>query len=302
MRRLALTVALLLQSAAASRLCAQTQPETPRHKLSASPLDDALAHLDANIDEFNRTIPSFYSREEVSAEEEPGPAGIPSLRTNTSSTFVVHHAGDPDDPDDAANDSGNPTQGNQLHESRVVHIIDEKGLIQTKEGTKQSDTGARMDSSYAIFGIYSGGSTRISTAAKVCFRYRYHPARNIHGSDRIVIDFQSWSRKDRGPNCPYADNISGHGYIDPATMRLVRLEDTESDDKGIWSWSVDYSPIALGEKTFWLPALIRSEDRAVTHSMGAMQNSPSEKTISHRLTARYSKYRQAKTSPSAPAQ
>src|ERR1700722_19351878 len=153
-------------------VCAQQQPLTPPHKLlTASPLDDALAHLDANIAEFNRTIPTFFAREEVTSNVEPAPNGASSLHTSTSSTFVVRRADDPNDPDDPAEDTNNPTQANQLHESRVVHVIDEKGLIKPADSSKKSDSGVRLDSPYVVFGIYSGGSTRISTAAKVCFRY-----------------------------------------------------------------------------------------------------------------------------------
>jgi hypothetical protein len=279
---------------------AQQQPLTPPHKLlTASPLDDALAHLDANIAEFNRTIPTFFAREALTATMDPAPNGAANLRTSTSSTFVVRRADDHNDPDGPAEDTNNPTQANQLHESRVVHVIDEKGLIKPADGSKKSDSGVRLDSPYVVFGIYSGGSTRISTAAKVCFRYRYHPARNIHGSSTIEIDFQSWPRKDRGPNCPYADNISGHGFIDPTTMRLVRLEDTETDDKGTWTWSVDYASVPLNGKPFWLPTTIRSEDKDISQSMNAMQKI-SEYTVTHRLTATYSQYRQAKTPAPAP--
>lgn len=295
-----LTVLALAFMAAPVFVCAQQEPLAPPHKLlTASPLDDALAHLDANIGEFYQTIPTFFAREELTATMEPAPNGAANLRTSTSSTFVVRRADDPSDPDDPAEDTNNPTQANQLHESRVVRVIDEKSFIKPDEVANKSSTGARLDTSYVVFGIYSGGSTRISTAAKTCFRYRYHPAHNIHGSDRIVIDFQSWSRKDRGPNCPYADNISGHGYIDPATMRLVRLEDTEIDDKGSWSWSVDYASVPLNGKPFWLPVTIRSEDKDISYSVGAMQGTmgtvPSEKTVIHRLTATYSQYRQART-------
>lgn len=269
-------------------LYAQQQPLTPRHNLAASPLDDVLLHLDANIEEFYQTIPTFFAREELTTTMEPAPNNAPNLRTSTSSTFVVRRANDPNDPDDPLGDANNPTQSNQLHESRVVRVIDDKNISVPGKDEKKSDTGTRLDASYVVFGLYSGASTRISTAAKTCFRYRYHPARKIHGSDKIVIDFRSWSRKDRGPNCPYADNISGHGFIDPDTMRLVRIEDTEIDTEGTWSWSVDYASVPLNGKPFWLPVTIRSEDIETEPAFR------SGTTIIHRLIATYTQYRQAK--------
>jgi len=275
------------------------QTTSPRASLDKSGLDSILARLDENIDEFNRNVPSFFSREEVASDAEPGPNGTPSLRTNTSSTFVVRRAGDPDDPDDPARDSDDPTQANALHESRVVRTIDEKGFVKPAEGARSSDMGTRMDSPYVIFGIFSGGITRISTPGKVCFHYRLHPAHAGHDGGRIVIDFESWPRKDRGANCPYEDHISGRGFIDPETMRLVRLENTSRDDKGTWTWSVDYAPVALGDKMFWLPTTIRSADVATTQTISPVGHNLIETTVAHHLTARYSRYRQAKTSAQA---
>jgi hypothetical protein len=267
------------------------QPDRPTDKLK---LDSILARLDDNIDDFNQTVPTFFSREEVQSEVEPGPSGKSLLRTHTASTFIVRRSGDPDDPDDPASDTDNPTQANQLHESRVIRVIDEKGFIKPEKGANKFDTGSRMDSPYVIFGIFSGGMTRISTAGKVCFHYHLRPARKGHDANRIVIDFESWPRKDRGINCPYSDRISGRGFIDAASMRMIRLENAEHDDKGTWNWSVDYAPIALGSKTFWLPTIIRSEDMASTDTMNTMTHALTRTTVTHRLTARYSQYRQPK--------
>ena len=294
---------ILAASLATSHLrAAQTSPAASSHSPDKPPdkqaLDSILLRLDQNIDDFNQTIPTFFSREEVVSEQTPAPNGAPSLRTNTSSTFIVRRADDPNDPNDPANDSYNPTEANQLHESRIVKTIDEKGFIKPEKGAKMSDTATRMDSSYVIFGIFSGGMTRISTAGKTCFHYHLHPERKRHNADRadrIVIDFESWPRKDRGVNCPYSDRISGRGFIDAASMQMVRLENTEQDDKGTWNWSVDYAPITLSGKTFWLPTTIRSEDIAVSDTARG-----STTAFTHRLVARYSHYRQPKA-PSPPA-
>jgi hypothetical protein len=262
-------------------------------------LDSILSRLDQNIDEFNRTVPSFFSREEVRSEVEPGPGGTSSLRTNTASTFIVRRSDDPNDPNDPANDSGNPTEANQLHESRVIRMIDEKGFIKPEEEAKKADTTTRMDSPYVIFGIFSGGITRISTEGKTCFHYRLHPARAGRDSGKIVIDFESWPRKDRGTNCPYANSISGRGFIDAASMHLVRLENTEHDERGTWSWSVDYAPVTLSGKTFWLPTTIRSEDVVSTDTIGSLTHALTSTTNTHRLIARYSHYGQSQVHPTA---
>jgi hypothetical protein len=290
----------LLSAAQALPPASSHSPDKPPDKQA---LDSILLRLDQNIEDFNETIPTFFSREEVVSEQEPGLNGVPSTRTNTSSTFIVRRADDPNDPNDPANDSYNPTEANQLHESRIVKTIDEKGFIKPEKGAKMSDTAARMDSSYVIFGIFSGGMTRISTPGKACFHYHLHPERKRHNAgraDRIVIDFESWPRKDRGVNCPYSDRISGRGFIDAASMQLVRLENTEHDDKGTWNWSVDYAPIPLNGKTFWLPTTIRSEDIASADAYAGFSGSLTTKTVTHRLVARYSRYRQPKL-PSHPA-
>lgn len=292
-------VLLAIPLAVSSLSVAQTPPSNSHQTdrpADKQTLDSILSRLDANIDDFNQTVPTFFSREEVHSEVEPGPGGTPSLRTNTSSTFIVRRSDDPNDPNDPGIDSDNPTEANQLHESRIVRMIDEKGFIKPEKGAKESDTAVRMDSPYVAFGIFSGGMTRISTEGKTCFHYRLHSAK--HDSGKIVVDFESWPRKDRGANCPYSDRISGRGFIDTASMRLVRLENTEHDEKGTWSWSVDYAPVPLNGKTFWLPTTIRSEDVASADSIGSLTHALTSTTVIHRLLARYSQYRQSKTSSS----
>lgn len=283
---------------------AQVQPPAtdhqPHSQLTASPLDTTLARLDANIGEFNQAIPGLVAREEVVSSQEPGPDGNAPLRTHTSSTFVVRRADDPNDPDDPAKDPQDPTQANPLHESRDIRVIDEKSSIKPKDESEKHTTASRMDSPYVVFGVFSGGLTRISTAGKACFRYRYHPARaGRDSSGRIVIDFASWPRKDRGADCPYADRITGHGFIDPVSMRLVRLEDTEIDDKGTWTWSIEYAPITVAATQLWLPTIISSENVSSSYPTGPLQKEPIQQTESHKLIARYSQYRQVKHSPAA---
>lgn len=264
--------------------------EKPPDKLT---LASILAHLDDNIDDFNRTVPSFLCKESVTSEMDPGPSGT-ALRTSTTSTFLVRRSDDPDEP---VGDSKDPTETIQFHESRIVKSIDANGF-KPEEGAKKADDPVNMNNPYVVFGIFSGGLTRVSTPGEACFHYRLEPTHRGNDSGHIVIDFASWPHNDLAHNCPYSDQISGRAVVDPTSMRVVHLENTTVDATGTWTWSVDYSPIALSGKTFWVPATIHSQDVTVTDTpQDPVLHASNKTTVTHRLVARYSDYRERGATP-----
>jgi hypothetical protein len=225
---------------------AAAQSAEPSYQLTdPTNLDSILQHLDANLLQYETGVPSFFCKEHALSELEFGSDTSSYRRTVSDSTFRVLRASDP----------GQPVQ---LEESRIVNTID--GKPQTGDPA-QGDT-IKIDSPLAVFGVFSGALKLVTTSSRACFQYRLHPPRNNNAP--IVIDFSSLPAKDRSAGCQYLEKTSGKALIDPASMRVVHMDTRTSGHEilpgihGDWDWSIDYSPITLNGKTFWLPSSIRS--------------------------------------------
>ena len=107
-----------------------------------------------------------------------------------------------------------------------------------------------------------------------------------------VVEFASIPADRRPRNCLLREDGSGQVFIDPATLEIKRVELTVPHHTivpahktpsgydipydvpaviGIWRLSIDYTPIHLEEKIFWLPATIRFH-RDCTAYLGDRQN------------------------------
>jgi hypothetical protein len=90
----------------------------------------------------------------------------------------------------------------------------------------------------------------------------------------IIIHFASVLTPENSGGCLLHENGRGRVLIDPATMQVTRMELTTPHhtiipgDKmghgssgaimGDWVLSVDYAPVVLDGKSFWMPATIAS--------------------------------------------
>ena len=208
-------------------------------------LDDILARLEKNVRDFRKSVPNFFCSEHAVSTMEPGPGFIFVLRETSESVFRVHRVIE--------------ANGMRLEESRTVRTVN---------GKPPANEASPLDSPMAVFGVFSTGLDMVSTVTKACFQFQLEPERAHHEHDPLVIDFQELPDGERDARCQYAKNITGKAYVDPVLMRVVRLESKTKDHemqggmKGTWSWRIDYAPVPLGEKTFWLPSRIRSTEVA----------------------------------------
>lgn len=121
-----------------------------------------------------------------------------------------------------------------------------------------------------LSGAFSYAASFLSPVLEPCYNYRLETNQHLHGAAVLVVDYASKQMVPRGARCPVAEQNSGRAFIDPKTMQIVRLEQTrphhEVDSKSLgvpaqdeqetpyyWTWSIDYAPVTLNGKSFWLP-------------------------------------------------
>lgn len=227
-------------------------PETASSNSVPSPatdVDTLLDHLQANVVEYYNAIPSFFCSEHVISESEHPGFLNGSVHTVSDSRFRLRR-------------KVTATKAVTLEESRVVDTIDGKAP------RRQLDEADALGGPSLLLGGFSESLKLASALGRACFAYRLEPVRPGHEGDPLLLLFANLPKKSRGPNCPAYADIQGRASIDPGVMRVVRIQQTTHDYeivpgiRGTWTWSVDYSPVLMGGKTFWLPRRTDSVSRA----------------------------------------
>jgi hypothetical protein len=233
---------LLVLLAAASHIFAQpAQPLT---------LDDAIAKLQANLDDYDKSIPSFLADEHLeSTMHQFGMRGAsaPNYETIAESVFRLKRD----------IDSENHTE--TLNESREIRIIDGKPA-----------NGREIDAPTMLSGAFSGGLAMVSNDEQPCMRYTLEPVKR---RKPIVVRFVSAPADQRPEHCILMEDGFGRVMIDPVSMQISRIEvqvphhamtpryiDGTSAPVTMTRWrvEVDYKPVVLDARTFWLPSKITS--------------------------------------------
>jgi hypothetical protein len=116
------------------------------------------------------------------------------------------------------------------------------------------------------FGFNGGFANVIGFAADKCVDYRFAEAPSAGNPIVIQVSRKPQSR-DRPSNCA-SQSYDRKAFIDPKTFQVFRIEETIQDvgtgigghlpfvpmpsSHNVLSFSVDYMPVELGGKTFWL--------------------------------------------------
>ncbi len=217
---------------------------------TASPvtLDDILLRLENNLHRYHTEIPSFFCAEHVISQVVPG------SRTITDSVFRLKRLPGPD-------------QTTTLTESRDVKTVNGQPA--------QAD---EIKGPSIVNGAFSGGLSIVSLSQKACLRYKLQPIKRGN-SVPYVIEFESVPASERTAACSLQEDGTGHVLIDPATMEIKRMElhvphhtiiparKTANGFNippvmGTWDLAVDYGPVLLEGKTFWMPQNIVSSSIA----------------------------------------
>ena len=225
-------------------------PHASRAQPTALTIDSVVAKLQANLDSYQQSIPSLIADEHIDSTVQQfrsrgSAAG--NYETIAESVFRLKRTDDP------------KTNTFSLDESRDVRIIDGKPA-----------KGRDIDAPAMVFGAFSGGLAFVSQDESPCMTYQLE---KIRPRRPIVVQYESAPNIAHPEDCILTEPGSGRVTIDPATMQITRIEvhvprhtlvPTFSDgQKGAptitrWTVEVNYRPVTLNSRTFWLPATIVS--------------------------------------------
>jgi len=220
----------------------------------APTLGEILQRLQENVDQYQAEVPSFFCDEHVVSTVIPDPK---HESTVTDSTFRLKRIADPD------------AEGKTiLEESHEVKMVNGRPA-----------TGESVGGPAYLRGAFSSGLTMVSANKQACMRYTLKTTGKSKPSDPIVIQFASLPERKRPDDCGIQEDVSGRVQIDLETMQVTRLEFTvprhlvgstvipisrvyselglaAEPIVGRWSVTVEYAPVVLGGKSFWLPTKI----------------------------------------------
>jgi len=231
LRKLASAVALVAIGLLAPVASARDRGET---------LEDILRALQANLESYDKNVPNFFCDEHAVSEMFPGTRRDVTV---TDSVFRLKRAEDAD-------------HTTSFVESREVKSVN-SGPV----------TSASPDPPAVIDGIFEGALAVVSASQQACMHYEL---RKPKGGD-IILDFKTADHPTQAKDCVLQEKAHGRAVIDAATLQIKRLEMTAPrhiirDDrnqwaeplKGEWVVSVNYAPVLLDRRTFWMPGAINS--------------------------------------------
>jgi hypothetical protein len=218
--------ALALLGVLAASHTALAQPASPPM------LDDVLQQLDANLHHYEAQVPDFFCSEHVVSSQTYNHKLQISINDSIFRLERVSHPGDAarfEESREAKAINGTPVEGKQIHGPTILS------------------------------GVFSGGLDVVSLSQQSCMSYALEPTKP---GEPYVIQFATLPGKHA--NCLLTEESSGRVFIDPATMQVKRMELIAPHHTilpqtiGVWRITIDYSPVLLEERTFWMPATIAS--------------------------------------------
>ena len=255
-----LMVTLLAASSALLRAQkAETTAQTAAQKQETKPptLGEILQRLQENVDQYQALVPSFFCDEHVVSTIIPDPR---HESTVTDSTFRLKRV---------------PAPGAEgktvLEESHEVKMVNGRPA-----------TGDSVSGPAYLRGAFSNGLALVSASQQACMRTTLRPMGKNKSSTPFVIQFASVSASKRPNDCRMQEDVSGRVLIDPETMQVTHVEFTaprhligttvntdfyglrldETTLVGRWDVTVEYAPVLLGGKSFWLPTKVSDRMRS----------------------------------------
>lgn len=266
MRHLPRVLALLLPLLPGLCAAQTTAPPATSQRTLAPTADNAtldaiLVHLRTNLEEYRRTVRTFFCDEHVVSDADQ--PGVRSLKVVTDSTFRLRRTME-------------PNGHYKLEESRTIRTVNGKPVPAKPPGSKpdaQSQPAAAIpdDETPDVAGpaILTGGFSNSLNMAqsngRACYAYRLLPPPRGQSANIVAIDIRNLPRKERAAECPPTSNMRARALVDTDLMRVVHMEQTTVDYEithgiiGTWDWTVDYAPVPISGHTFWLPTRTSSK-------------------------------------------
>jgi hypothetical protein len=217
----------------APAFCAQ-RPSTPA-------LGDILQHLQANLNHFDTTVPSFFCDEHVISQMASDRG---DRNTVTDSIFRLKR-------------TPNPDHTTTLVESRDIKSVNGKPAISQD-----------MEGPSVLKGAFEGGLDVVSPNQISCMHYTLQPINSKRPNEPYSIRFATALQPESTAFCLLQEKSTGRVLIDPASMQISHIEITTPRHTiipgnpyappviGKRVLTVDYAPVELGGETFWLPSTI----------------------------------------------
>lgn len=199
---------------------------------SSATLDEVLQRLDSNLHRYEAQVPDFFCSEHA----------VSSLTYGHKSQISV-------------NDS-------IFRLKRVTHPGRTATLEESRETRAVNGTPAEAKQIHGptiLSGVFSGGLDLVSLSQRSCMSYALEPTKP---GKPYVIHFATLPGSHA--NCLFTEESSGRVFIDPATMQVQRMELVVPHHMivpqtvGVWRIRIDYAPVLLDGRTFWMPATIAS--------------------------------------------
>jgi hypothetical protein len=220
-------------------------------------LDQILTRVEANTEQYKASVPSFVCDEHIISQETHN--GVPKHETTVDALFRVTRS---------------PSQTGILNESREVRAIDGKPSGNKKISMPISFTGG-----------FSGALAKfLSADHRQCFDYKPDPATAAPTGTTAFTFASREAAAAKDPACASIQpGTTGKFTIDSATVQVTHIERTVpypiGKDQGVLSTaSVDFAPVTLSGKSFWLPFTVSA------------YTSETPKTNAFRFTAHYRNY------------
>jgi hypothetical protein len=209
-------------------------------------LDEILQRLENNLHDYDTKVPSFFCDEHVVSYVYPGNR---QQNTITDSVFRLKRVLQPD-------------HTSSLEESRSVNTVNGKAP------TSQDLSGPTV-----LSGAFEGGLAVVSLSQRYCMNYKLDRIRTDRPPASYVVRLSTDLNPPKPADCLLQESTKGQAILDPATLEITRLELTTPHHvifsglepgsgyeqlKGERLVTVDYAPVQLDNRVFWMPATITS--------------------------------------------
>jgi hypothetical protein len=205
-------------------------------------LQDVLLRLQDNLWDYQANIPDFFADEHVVSTLKQ--EGRREVKTTTDSVFRLVRS----------------------HAIGEAHIFNESREI--KLVNKKAARGSDIHGPAIFSGAFSTAPGVVSLEMSRCFDYNIDPPAELNKAPALLISYAFKPEMLTDDSCPGPEKESGRAWVDPTTFHVLRIEmviPNHRDNNGtrsLWSWTVDFAPVAFDSRQFWMPKTIVSRAEA----------------------------------------